>query len=160
MSGTYSVGAELEATYNDVNLIWKKEFSLIPEMSFTSEQLADSYFLPLYQYGKIAEDIEMNTGVNTSAIMTITLTVNSSAVVDGTPISDTSVSTLVFDLSENVLVMGGEPKQERSTPIEETQTRDLVPKKTALFIFAPPLFLSACALAFLLIYTRGVKEDP
>ncbi|NCB51541.1 MAG: hypothetical protein EOM54_06640 [Clostridia bacterium] len=160
INGTYDVTALLEANYNSTYLIWEKEYPLISERTFSADQLSGSFYLPLSDYIETAEEIEMSTGVSTSAIMTVTYHVDVSALVDGKLITDTSVSTLTFDLSENVLVMGGTPRQEQTSNAEETIVQDIIPRRTALYISVPPAFLSLCAILFLLCYTLGVPEDP
>ncbi len=45
--GTYSVSALLEGIYNSTDLIWKKEYPLVPETDFASGQADDSLTLPL-----------------------------------------------------------------------------------------------------------------
>lgn len=160
INGTYSVTALLKATYNNSNLIWEKEYPLVHEKAFAVGQFSDGYYLPLSEYKEKADAIDMATGVSTSDMMTVTFKVNVSALVDGTPVSDTSVSTLTFNLSENVMVVGGTPRAEQSSNVEETVTQELVPRKAALFITIPLAILSLCSVAFLLAYTKGVPEDP
>jgi len=160
VTGTYSVTALLAATYNSTCLIWEKEYPLIPEKAFSAEGLSESLRLPLDEYIGTAEEIEMSTGVSTSAVMTVTYRVDVSAAVDGVPVSDTSVATLTFDLSDKVLVMGGTPKQEQVSDVEKNITTDLIPRRTALYVLVPLAVLSLCAVVFLLGFTRGVPEDP
>lgn len=161
ITGTYSVTALLEATYNNANLIWKKAYPLIPEETFSGERLTvGGYHLPLNDYKAEAKDIEMDTGVSTSAVVTVTYQVNVSALVGGTPVSETSVSTLTFDLSEDVLVISGTPRAEQTSDVTETVAQELIPRKAALIAGIPLSVLSLCAVIFLLVFTRGIPEDP
>lgn len=160
ITGTYSVTALLQATYNSTSLIWEKEYPLIPPKTFSAGQISDSFNLPLGNYIETTKEIEASTGVSTSAVMTVTYKVDASAMVDGIPVSDSSVSTLTFDLSDKVLVMGGTPKQEQTLSVEESVVQDLIPRRTALIAAAPLVVLSLCAVIFLLCRTRGVPEDP
>ena len=160
INGNYSVTAVLEAIYNNVNLIWRKEYPFIPQKTFSSGQASDSFVLPLKEYVELVDSIEKDTGVTTSAKMTISFRVNASAKIDGTPVNDTSVSTLVFDLSKDVLVMGGEPKKEQNGNVSKTISKDLLPKKMVLYVTIPLVCLFVGAIIYLLVYTCGVHDDP
>jgi len=160
LKGNYSVSAVLEATYNEANQIWSKEYPLITEQAFSSGQTSANLSLPIRDYIQLANSIEQDTGVTTSASMTITFRVNASATIEGMPVEDTSVSTLVFDLSKDVLVMNGEPNSVQTKNVEETITENMFPKKMVFFITMPLLLSMVGCLLYLLKYTCGVREDP
>lgn len=158
--GNYSVTAVLEGSYNNENLIWRKNYALIPEQSLSSGQVSKELILPVKDYMQMADSIETDTGVSTSAKMTISFTVNAFAAIDGLPINDTSISTLVFDLSKDVLVMSGEPAIEQTVNVEDTITEDMLPKKMALISSIILFCLFSGVLVWLLVFTVGIHEDP
>lgn len=160
ISGSYSVDAVLEATYNSTHLIWKKEYSLIQEKNFTSGHVSDHLTLPLKEYGETAQSIEWDTGVTTSATMTIFYNVNAVTNIDGKPVTNESASTLTFDLSDDVLVMSGEPRKEQSVNTDETITSEIIPKRTTLIIGIPLVLLTLGAAVYLFVFTSGVIDNP
>jgi hypothetical protein len=161
ISGTYSVTAQIAAAYNNADLIWTKTYPLVPEKSFSSEKPSGiGCRLPLKDYEELAKRVEMETGVSTSAVVTVTYTVNASAAVGGTPVTDSSAATLTFDLSQDVLIIGGTPRTEQASDVTETVSQPLVSRKAALAAGIPLSVLALCAAVFLLVFTRGVPEDP
>jgi archaellum component FlaG (FlaF/FlaG flagellin family) len=160
ISGNYTATALLEAIYNDKDLIWKKEFQLVPSTEFKSGQATKSISLPLSEYINFAKTIQQNTGVTTYVKMTITYSVNASAVIDGKPISEASESTLIVPITGDVIVMGGTPVSEQSKTVESEVLQELLPKEPTLICSIILLVLLACALLCLLILTKGVKSDP
>jgi hypothetical protein len=158
--GEYSANAVLNAMYNNESLIWKKEYPFIPNKTFRSGEFSDSISLPLKQYADLVDSIEKDTGVTTSAAITVTFTVNASAKIAGETVTDTSVSTLVFDLTKDVLVLRGEPKKEQPGSVEKTVVLDLLPKKTVRSFAIPLFLLAALTVASLLLFTCSRFDDP
>lgn len=160
ISGSYTATALLEATYNDDDLVWKKDYQIVPPTSFSGEKAVESVSLPLSEYIAFAKAMQQNTGVTTYVKMTVTYTVNASAVVDGKPVSETSESTLIIPITGDVLVMGGLPVNEQSKALESRVLRELLPKKPALIVSIALLMPLAGALICLAVLTKGVLEDP
>ena len=158
--GSYSATALLAATYNDSNLIWKKEFDLVPQTNFKTEQASESISLPLKEYVELVKNLQETTGVITSVIMTVTYTVNASALIGGETIADKSEATLVFPVTGDVLVMGGTPLSEQSKAVETEVPREILPKEKMLIGSIVLLIFSGVALIILLLFTKGVKPDP
>ena len=158
--GSYSATALLEATYNDSDLIWRKEFRLVPQTNFKTEQVSESVSLPLKEYVELVKNLQETTGVITSVIMTVTYTVNASALIGGETIADTSEATLVFPVTGDVLVMGGTPLNEQSKTIEAEVPREILPKDKMFIGSIVLLIFSGVALITLLLFTKGIKPDP
>lgn len=158
--GNYSATALLEATYNDSDLIWRKEVRLVPQTYFKTEQASESVSLPLKEYVELAKNLQESTGVITSVIMTVTYTVNASALIDGELISDTSEATLIFPVTGDVLVMGGTPQNEQSKKVEAEVPRELLPKREMLIGSVIFLVLFCAALIFFIVFTKGIKPNP
>lgn len=160
ISGNYTATALLEAIYNDKDLIWKKEFQLVPLTEFKSGQATKSISLPLSEYINFAKTIQQNTGVTTYVKMTVTYSVNASAVIDGKPISESSESTLIVPITGDVIVMDGTPVSEQSKTVESEVLQELLPKNPALICSIILLVLLSAALFCLIMLTKGVKSDP
>jgi hypothetical protein len=159
LEGSYSVSAVLEANHSG-KLLWKKNYLLIPEAPLTGSQMTDSSLLSLEEYRDMAADISAHTGVAAPAVLTVVFTVNARAVAGGVPVSDTLVSTLIIDLSKDVLELGGEPKQERTSAAVTMKTRELIPKSSAILLSSLFLFFSLSACIFLYLFTFGFRDDP
>ena len=158
--GSHSASAILEATYNETDIIWKKEFQLIPHTDFKTKQVTEYVSLPIMEYVELSKNLQEATGVLASVTMTVTYTANASALIDGEPISDSSQSTLVFPVTGDVMVMGGTPLSEQSKNVEAEVPQELLPKREMLIGSIILLSLFVTALLLLLLLTIGVKEDP
>ncbi|MEA4894888.1 MAG: DUF5305 family protein, partial [Oscillospiraceae bacterium] len=116
--------------------------------------------LPLNEYVDFAKAMQENTGVTTYVKLTVTYSVNAAAVIDGKPISESSVSTLIIPITGDVMVMDGTPVNEQSKTVESEVPKELLPKKQSLIGSVILLVLLSCALLFMLMFTKGVKSDP
>lgn len=160
ISGNYIATALMEATYNNSDLIWKKEFQIIPQTEFKTGQATESINLPVKDYIDFIENLQQNIGVITSVKLTITYTANASAVIDGKTVDDSSEATLVIPITGDVIVMGGSPVNEQSKALEAEVSQDLLPKKEMLIGSIIFLVLLSGALLYLLKFTTGIQIDP
>ena len=160
ISGTQSATAILEAKYNDKDLIWRKEYQLVPQTVFYAKNAAASAKLPIKEYVDFADNLRENSGVTTSVNLTVTYTVDASATIDGQQIAETSESTLVIPITGDVFVIGGTPLSEQSKAIETEVLQELLPKKPILICSSIILFLLIGAIIWLSVFTIGVRENP
>ncbi|PKM73088.1 MAG: hypothetical protein CVU91_05840 [Firmicutes bacterium HGW-Firmicutes-16] len=160
INGNYSATALLEATYNDKDLIWKKEYQIVPQTEFKSVQATKSISLPLSEYINFIKTLQQNTGVTTSVKLTVNYLVNTSAVIAGEPVNESSESTLIIPITGDVMVMGGNPVSEQSKAVESAVLRELVPKRQSLIASIVLLVLLTSALLYLFTLTKGVESNP
>lgn len=160
ISGTQSATAVLEAKYNDKDLIWRKEYQLVPQTNFNSKNAVASAKLPLKEYVDFADNLRENSGVTTTVNLTVTYTINVSANVGGETINETSESTLVIPITGDVFVISGIPVSEQSKTVETEVLQDLLPKKPLLIGSSILLFLLICAIIWISVFTAGVRTNP
>ena len=160
ISGNYVATALLEATYNEKDLIWKKEYMIIPETAFNTGSVSESAKLPLKEYIDFADDLRENSGVTTSVNLTVTYTSNVTALIDGKEITETSESTLVLPIADSVIVVGGNPLAEQSKTVESEVLQELFPKTPMLIVSSVFLFLLIGATIYLFVFTIGVRTNP
>jgi len=174
--GDYNVAALLEAAYSasssnsktsssnapngNSSVIWKKSFQLIPQTEFSGGQVGQKISLPIKDYIDLIKNIQQSTNVSTSVNLTVTYTVNYTAVIDGSPISDTSVSTLILPISESVLVITGNPVSEQTKAVNSTVPQEILPKTELLIVSIVLLVLFIGSLLYMLFATVGLRPAP
>ena len=160
ISGNYVATALLEATYNEKDLIWKKEYLIIPERPLKTAYVSESAKLPLKEYIDFADALRENSGVTTSVNLTVTYTSNVTALIDGKTINETTESTLVLPVADNVVVIGGSPLTELSKTVESEVLQEFLPKTPMLIGSSIFLFLLIGAIIYLSVFTKGVIANP
>lgn len=160
ISGSYSAKVLIEATYNNANVIWRKEIPLVPETAFKTGQTTSSLNLPLTGYMELARNLQNDTGLTTSVKATITYTVNASAEVNGSPVGQMSESTLIFPITGDIITMDGKPVDQQTKSVDSMVLKELLPKKQMFVLSIVLLVLFGAGLLCILLLTVGVRSDP
>lgn len=160
ISGTQSATAVLEAKYNDKDLIWEKEYQIVPQTTFYSKTANAGAKLPIKEYVDFANNLRENSGVTTSVNLTVTYTADTSATIDGQSINETSESSIVIPITGDVFVVGGTPVNEQSKTVEAKVLQELLPKIPVLVSCSIIIFLLLLAIIWLSFFTIGVHESP
>ena len=160
ISGKYTVTAILEAKYSEENTIWKKEYLLCPEENFSANQTDKILKINLQDYRGFESSIEAETGLSTNATMSIIYSVNISAMVNNTPVTETSISTLIFPLDTKLLQFSGEPVSEIKKDVEESINSELKLNVWLILLNIIVILALIIALSYVLIYTKPIDFDP
>lgn len=154
LGGTYYATARLEATYNDKDLVWTKDYELVPQTDLDhTEQVS----LPLQEYINLAKNIQLNTGVTSGVKMTVSFTADASAMINGEQISDKSEATLIIPITNDVLVMEGTPLNEQAKSVESVVQQEFLPKKAMLIVSIVFFLLFTGAFCLVYFLSEGVK---
>lgn len=159
VSGKYTVTALLEAKYSEENTVWKKEFLLCPEVEFAGKHAEKNLIVDLREYRSFESSIEAETDLSTNVTMTITYTVDVSAMVGNTPINKKSVSTLVLPLDNSLLRFSGEPVSEINEEIEEVVKSEIKFQGWIFYINLIMLLILLVVLFYVLKFTQGIHID-
>lgn len=150
----------LEAFYNDTDLVWSKAFAILPKTSFYTAQISAHAALPLQEYVSLANLMRDNTGVVTTVRATLSYTVKVSALVDGTPIENSVVATLIFPVTGDVFAVQGEPVSSYSETLVTEEAVEVLPQRETRIFGIILVVLFSGTLLWLLVFSAAMRPDP
>lgn len=165
--GEYEIIAEVEG-YTSVNdehkTIWKKDFILKQKTAFDGSgrniEIKEQVPLSLSVYNDFVDRIREETGIISSAKLTLLWNVNVQAVTDSGTISEEMVSSAIIPLDEKYFEIVGQLEPIESGNIEETRKVQLPPDGKLTYAYGLGMGILAIAFILMLVFTVAGTKDP
>lgn len=157
----YRVTAYLQGLHGDENeVLWSKEYSLIPESTIKRQDSKVSIELSkqvyLDSYFQLKESIYLDSEVNAPVVLNVVFSVNTSAASKNGTLEDSMSPNLVIPIGSSVFKMEGEPEAKGENRIAENIKTPIPINYVKIFI----LFGAAFILLVIVIYIAFAKKVP
>jgi len=156
----YNVRAYLQGLHGNENeILWSKEYVLIPDKSFASEnstaEISVSLPVELDYYSRVKEALYMESEVNAPVVLNVVFNIHTTAQTDKGTIEDVISPNLSIPIGSTIIKMEGEPSVTGANRISETvKYRVPVNKGTVLL-----LAISAIIMIILTVFVGMAKTE-
>lgn len=133
LTSTYDIKAQIKANYavkgntEDLSNVWSRDYQLIDPVTATTEgtlvSISRSVTVPYADYMKVVDAFRTSLALPTNSEVVITLTVNVTGTIDGTPFTDVRTSTISAPLDQQIYIP--------AVKFDKADTKDVVPHVAA-----------------------------
>ena len=168
ISGYYTISAFLEAnigTSDDITELWGKEFPLIANKTFTSDDghiiVKDKIIVDLQTYNDFGQAIAKETKIDSNNILSVVMDINLHGSTAFGNFDENILPSIVFPINTAIFEVGGNSDFETPGAIEELVLVKEVVNVNQLIFLSIILGILLVGLVILLRFTQGqLQIDP